>query len=343
MKTWLTLIIFIISSTLITKAQESSLPLQHRGGVLVNTLLSQGVTQIGDMNLREFKEAIEGVEYRSMDEGQREGWESRRDAYYLVDESTVYSRPEYQFESEVGMNLFGNHEAAGAAGYCDKNYELTLTMATITVLPAYQQQAMINSAYAREVFSSDNIYASNGGCTGIGGGGELEVAFLKYKIVKGTISRFISNRNQNSERDGRSTINIKMITRMIDASIEPYDLIDGEVARAFIGIKENNADLFKSVSKDNSHVYYLDQPTIFVPRNLYSLERDELEMIEKQAEKLLISYVQNSQQLLSNFGIGRVVEECPYKKLLMSKKLYTQLNFYDELRKVKSQFRNLCR
>lgn len=261
-------ILMTLMSSFFVQATDQLVLSSHSHSVLTR-VLDNGVSQIESLDVNVLSRLTSNIQYRTMEEGDRDSWANRESAYYR--ENVVYSSENFGDEINAALSLLSLHEELGAVGLEDNEYEKSIILKLLSELPENERAILLETEMVKRQFSSeDSLYSSSeGGTTVIGGGGELSSAWIKYKIIKELIK---------SNLRGNDRITLEAINYMINIPFEPSDDHDGIV----IGFREvdNGIDVkFDLINKEDKSFYTLLHPTVYVPRNLSTVNGKEVEAI----------------------------------------------------------------
>ena len=154
-------------------------------------LLNQNIVKIGDMNLIKLSKELETVEWRTFDLGFLGGSGGKRmTSIYIVKDKMVVINT-LSLQSLVGkpikMFSWALHEALGALGYDDENYELSSSISFLANNPSHLNSTGVD--YVQSHFlelkksSTGRVYTLNGGSTVVGGGGDAIIIDLKQRLL----------------------------------------------------------------------------------------------------------------------------------------------------------------
>lgn len=187
MKNFLFLIIFSTSLfSAAQKADSSSKPtaLREKAARLVSIAESNGYEKISNISLKELAEDIQKPSIINDDKSNTIGREgTRRDGQYYSGENAAVHLSEKENsklnnETAATLNL---HELAGASGYYDRNYALSLQI-------LYSSKTKTNqSTVTKDYIKKQNLKLEKslkgGSGTSVGGGGDSDTIELKILIL----------------------------------------------------------------------------------------------------------------------------------------------------------------
>ncbi len=164
----------------------------------VDDILATGSTHIGELDLRVLKKELLEVKWHAIDGIFLAGSGGHRGAaVYVTSTKSVYVNilsVNNMVGSQVSFYPWALHEALGALGYKDENYELTSVISFIAETKSVQNKNILQRRenIGAEIFSknpskrsSDVIYdTSEGGVTVIGGGGDFFTSYVKLELLK---------------------------------------------------------------------------------------------------------------------------------------------------------------
>lgn len=150
--------------------------------VIPQLLIQQNKTKIGDLNIVQLKDEMKQV--RWVENGGvffAGSGETRTGAVYFVEEKKVIVNTlRAPYEPLRTMPVAALHEALGALGYIDENYEISMVLA-MNALTSEEQELIFSKKFVDKQSSrlvglkrrtTDAKYKSSGGGTSVGGGGD---------------------------------------------------------------------------------------------------------------------------------------------------------------------------
>jgi hypothetical protein len=177
-------LLILISMILTTGASASALSdsapalFQKRSTVIVDSLARQGFVVVGELRLDELKAAIPQISWRSPVNGEDPPANvgNRASAYYISDKKEVTVIAEPQDYSPEILDILSLHEAFGALGYIDTNYEKSLALYLIAAAKENYHKDFVKDTFQL-------VHASRGG-TSVTGGGDLIGLAVKLNVLK---------------------------------------------------------------------------------------------------------------------------------------------------------------
>ena len=180
----------IISSPLVMSADTPTQLYKKNSTYIVQNLLDHGIQTLGELNLQALKNDISSVDWNANKSGGflAGSGRTRVGAIYDIDKRAVYVNENTSLKGfEGALPLQALHEALGALGYIDENYEVSLTLELILLSKKHSQfnieQSTLESLVSSHLQSlsrrSHNQEYSSGGSTSIGGGGDGILAKMK--------------------------------------------------------------------------------------------------------------------------------------------------------------------
>ena len=181
----------------------------------VDILLKRGITKIGKLNLKKLSKELNTVEWRTFEYGFLRGsGGNRTTSIYLVKERMVVINT-LALENLLGkpIHVFSwmLHEGLGALGYSDENYELSASISFLAENPLLASKSSIE--YVQDHFQIiarskvDRLYATSGGSTVVGGGGDAIIIELKQLLLKRYFEWIKINRNELTEEEIKKGFN----------------------------------------------------------------------------------------------------------------------------------------
>lgn len=192
----LTTVVFLFS--MVAFAQTESVtgspneifrPLSKR---MVEKVVKQGITKVGDLDLPYLLEMLDTVEWRTFDIGFLGGsGGGRHTSIYMVESRMVVVNMlslQNLVGTEVRIDRWALHEALGALGYPDENYDITTSLTFIADAPqskaATRADLVERSLSNIKLTTTNRVYeSSSGGSTVIGGGGDAPIVELKCRLL----------------------------------------------------------------------------------------------------------------------------------------------------------------
>lgn len=199
-------ILLMASSTLAETIRTQGTPnevFRPISKAIIQRILDSGVTQVGEMDLGELLEDLDTVEWRTFDLGFLSGSGGKRQtSIYLVEQRMVVVNTlalQNLVETQVRLNSWALHEALGALGYDDENYQISTSLAfvagdfTLSSLgqpnPAPNPSISNRADFVERTLSNvsrtniERTYGREGGTTVVGGGGDAPILELKQRLM----------------------------------------------------------------------------------------------------------------------------------------------------------------
>ncbi len=179
-------------------AAEFKSSMQNYAASIPNDLLKKGTTQIGDLNLKKLVEEIKTVDFEIFENGFLAGSGKKRSSsiYFVEQKKVIINSLALKFLAQEFFGPLALHEALGALGYYDENYEISLGL-FLLLMPDNLglKEILVQSSLFKDLKrrTSEPLYA-NGGATSIGGGGdgltmEAKTGWLIQTLAKTSSSR----------------------------------------------------------------------------------------------------------------------------------------------------------
>ena len=150
-----------------------------------------GLKNIEQLNLKKLLKELDQVNWQTNDYGFFAGSEgARTTSVYLVKDKTVIVNLQMLHNligKPVHLNNWALHEAMGALGYDDENYDLS---SSIAFLANTKHDIQSSLDYVKNNFAvitkakDDKVYALRGGSTVVGGGGDAVLIELKQRLLE---------------------------------------------------------------------------------------------------------------------------------------------------------------
>lgn len=160
---------------------------------IVQTVVDQGTTKVGKVDLVQLLAELDTVEWRTFDIGFLSGSGGKRETsiYLVQDRMVVVNMLALQnlVGQPVHINRWALHEALGALGYPDEVYDLTVSL-TFMAGDVSTMSFDARAKYTERSFSnarattSERVYESNGGTTIVGGGGDAPIIEFKVRLLE---------------------------------------------------------------------------------------------------------------------------------------------------------------
>jgi hypothetical protein len=142
---------------------------------ILESLRSQGMSQAGNLDLEKVIEKTHATKWQPFQQGFFGGsGKHRTTAIYLVEENTILvSEMALKILSPDVYPLAALHEALGAQGYADENYELTLSLDQLSKVTP-NQRALFERRLKNltPTVNHNKVYKHQDGGTSVGGGGD---------------------------------------------------------------------------------------------------------------------------------------------------------------------------
>lgn len=196
----------------------------------VEKVLARGIKKIGKLDLKKLSKELDKVEWRTFDLGFLAGSGGvRTTSIYLVEKKMVVINI-LALNNLVGkpvhINSLALHEAMGALGYEDENYDLS---SAISFLATTHLENLVTLSYVKNIFSNftiskeNRLYAAkSGGSTVVGGGGDAVIIELKQRLLK-RYFEWISENNKNYSSDQIRTGFEALTRQKIEFNLEEND------------------------------------------------------------------------------------------------------------------------
>jgi hypothetical protein len=160
----------------------------------VEMALEQGYEKIGKLNLNKLLKELDTVEWRTFDLGFLTGSGGKRTtSIYLVKDNMVVINM-YALQNLVGKPIplysWSLHEALGALGYEDENYEVSSSISFLANNKSPGIEDLTSIDFVKHNFDSfkrskkERVYEMSGGSTVVGGGGDAALIQLKQLLLK---------------------------------------------------------------------------------------------------------------------------------------------------------------
>lgn len=161
---------------------------------VIDKVIANEVHEIGSLNMVDLKKELNQVEYALMPYGFLMGSGGRRStSIYFVEHKRVIIN-EMSLQQAVGRSnilAWTLHEAFGALGYLDENYELSLPLFFLSQAKdstEVESQIKIFSPLFQKIEkrTQEAHYSMEGGVTAVGGGGQIEIINFKQRLIEMT-------------------------------------------------------------------------------------------------------------------------------------------------------------
>jgi hypothetical protein len=175
--------------------------------VNLEKVINRGISKIGNLDLTNLYYELDSVEWRLCERGFLTGSGGiRTTSIYLVEQKMVvvnFFSLQNLMNKPVPLPGWALHEALGALGYNDENYEMSSAITFITENPELDNFTLLS--YVKENFLSviqakkNQMYVASGGSTVVGGGGDAVIIQLKQILLKRYLETMKVN-NSTSEK-----------------------------------------------------------------------------------------------------------------------------------------------
>lgn len=246
---------------------------QQASLIVIDGLLKVGYQNLGDLNLVTLKKEVSTLNWRLIQatniEAGSEG--SRSTAVYSIGDKLIIMSLEEWLNTEPSLRaIIALHEALGALGYSDENYQISVALAQLNALSTVEGAEMQNLLEYNKIISfletapvfknvikntdhillADGADNTNGGVTGLGGGGDIRALTIKFFLL--TIYPVLMKiQNKTDSELIRNTF---------------YLLLDCEIESS---TESNNLTEHKE-NIDNTKVsFYQGKLKITIPKNIY--------------------------------------------------------------------------
>jgi hypothetical protein len=163
----------------------------------VEIILDHGISKIGNLDLNKLVEDLDQVDWRTFSLGFMigSGEKDRTGSVYYVKTKMVVVNMLYLnnlVNKPVHLYPWLLHEAMGALGYSDENYELSSSISFIASLIESDNQIILKSILSNinqdfinlSRTKTNLLYAMSGGSTIVGGGGDAIIIELKQRLLE---------------------------------------------------------------------------------------------------------------------------------------------------------------
>jgi hypothetical protein len=254
------LLIFTLCFANLFADQLLSNPLERKAEQTITDIIGSGVTKIGDLDLLKLREEIKTIEFNNIDGDIDIVAGGRNSAYYLAGE--VFSKPDLERYGQQAMNLLSIHESLGALGYEDSNYQKSILIEAFRGLPHGLQQDFLNDHLTKLVFDQDSL-RYEGGATGIGGGGDIATAWLKFQVINYLKISSILTPHE--------------LLALSHTRFEPNNKNPNEETAIIVPHKSecgNNNIVLRELRKSRSYSHII--PSVLIPSNYHKMNSDRL-------------------------------------------------------------------
>lgn len=158
--------------------QDKAVFYRSRSTAIVDKLIKQGYRKFHEVDLYELKEKIPQVSWRKAAPGEvtPDFAGQRGSAFYLRDHKEVTIMAEPRDFTQESNDILSLHEALGALGYKDKNYEISLWL--------YHLESTNTGIKTIVKFSHPYKWNQVDGGTSVGGGGDMTGLTVKLKVLE---------------------------------------------------------------------------------------------------------------------------------------------------------------
>ncbi|MFN8790734.1 MAG: hypothetical protein ACK5Y2_04685 [Bdellovibrionales bacterium] len=225
---------FLGLSFLLAAAQSPGPILKQYSQVLPQMLVAEGVQTVGDLNIKKLSQELEKVQWEVTQQIIPEGSGKPRFACnYFVSKRVVCNS---MATSPAVLPLVTLHEALGALGYLDEDYEISSALA---VHALSKRRAPIPGVSDRSFQgprrTQDQVYQSQRGGTSVGGGGDS----VGITVKTFAIAALASNLEAGGLTVSQQAQVVSAITRITAAAFENnVSAIEQEVQFHVRGEKE---------------------------------------------------------------------------------------------------------
>lgn len=315
----------IISATFLTAgrsahAQPSSAGPAFKPGehwsLILQKLRDRGVHQVGDFNLEEFTRAVEdpqhGVRWGSApSDGTRPLFAAgRRSAYFTVNDKKVYLGDDLRSYPEDAVSQLELHEALGATGYNDRQYQISSSLHMLSALPAGTVEEQARTVLARELFQNSMLKGmptnpqgdATGGATSIGGGGDVIALMAKSLVLNHILTQYGELNSELSRKISR-----KLLEAYPRIGFEPqYDPHQQFVAVQYLAKTKNSRSRPWAGVPFDSGTGAQEMITIYVPALKWQSanEAGAHEAVINEAARLIESLFPSSETAIPG-SVGR--------------------------------------
>jgi hypothetical protein len=207
---------------------------------IVQQLVDLGIKKVGMMDVEKLLADLETVEWRTFSLGFFAGSGGKRQTSIYLVEQRMVAVSTYALDNLVGQPIplweWALHEALGALGYPDENYELTTSLHFLVKNNTLETSQRINfveeSFSAISIRTTNQIYSSEGGTTIIGGGGDAPIITFKTQLLDYYFNWVDANHSELSKKKKKQGFN-----RLVAQAIE-FDLIR-DYSTADFSIRDN--------------------------------------------------------------------------------------------------------
>lgn len=189
---------------------------------IVQKIVDNGTTKIGDTNLLELLDLLDTVEWRTFDLGFLAGSGGKRQTsmYFVKDRMVVVNMLSLQnlVGKPVRLTHWALHEALGALGYPDEVYDLTIALTFMAQPDTYSTDRIeyVETTLSDiQVSATERQYGKEGGVTIIGGGGDAEIIEFKSLLLE-HFSEWLMRKYPNTKESKKK----KAIQRLIKLPID---------------------------------------------------------------------------------------------------------------------------
>lgn len=199
--------------------------------VHVQKVIDKGYTKIKQLDLKKLLSELEEVEWRTFAYGFLSGSGGKRftSVYFVEDKMVVINMMSLQnlVGKPVPLYSWALHEAMGALGYNDENYELSSSISFIA--NSDLEQAPKNFEAVKTNFKSvprtakNQSYSGDGGSTVIGGGGDASMIELKQKLLM-RLKTWVLRNNMNVSEDEVAHALARLTLLKMEINIQEHNL-----------------------------------------------------------------------------------------------------------------------
>jgi len=183
---FLTAIIALLFSPRVHAQSEKKIAeLRVHGERLLDRLISQGHPKIGKLDLLQSRAQMAKIKWSvQTDEKFPASARNRQSAFF--EPFQVTAAKELMITKEGELEVLAVHEALGALGLQDSDYQLSLNLRFLSVTedPGLQASFRALIAHNSRITEDQEMFARSGGSgTSVGGGGDLRAIFFKQKVL----------------------------------------------------------------------------------------------------------------------------------------------------------------
>lgn len=274
-------------------------PLQLYASQSLTELTDIGITKVGDLDLNELKQRFLAIQYQTaeVDDSISNG---RTSAYYL--EGQVFSTPGIENYREEALRLLALHESLGALGLDDENYQKSVLIESLSKLPSRLQQRFLNSLGSKLVFGRNRLEVStDGGATGIGGGGDITSAWFKYKVIQ-----YLKTYIRLEVEDIVLLAHLRFEPNLYQINFDKILFVPSTLSCSI--------DHIPTIASNSINTFHTIRPMVLVPVNL--MEKDPLEIRRNiiETSKFFLSLISSINKYVSIRSFNRTIKTLAHCK-----------------------------